>query len=103
LQTTIPHNPYVDLLPFPSVRDRLLKAGEVVNAYEMWADLTGGDVRVWGARPWEKRGWEVGERFARKWWWVLDQGVLDTGNFWREARGERSLSLEGVLEGMRRG
>jgi len=46
----------------------LLKAGDVVNSVETWADLTVGDVRVWGARPCENRGWEVGERFVRKWW-----------------------------------
>jgi hypothetical protein len=33
-----------------------------------------------------------------KWSWVLGQGALDTGNFWREARGEEGLAVEGFLE-----
>jgi hypothetical protein len=59
--------------------------------------LTAGDVRAWGSTPWERTGWEVGERFVRKWWWVLDQGVLNVGNFWREARGEGPLRIQEVM------
>jgi len=29
----------------------------------------------------------AGSGFVRKWWWVLDQGVLDKGNFVLEGRG----------------
>jgi hypothetical protein len=97
LQSTTPHAPYIDLLPFPSVRNKLLQAGDLINSYEMWNDLTHGDSRVWGASPWEDSGWELGVGFVRKWWWVLDQGVLDKGNFWRGVRGEGRLRLEDVL------
>jgi hypothetical protein len=96
LQLTTPHLPYIDLLPFPSVRNNLLLAGSLVSAPEIWADFTSGDIRVWGSTPWEPTGWEIGERFARKWWWVLDQGVVEKGNFWRGVRGEGGLVVEGL-------
>jgi hypothetical protein len=97
LQSTTPHAPYIDLLPFPSVRNKLLQAGGLINSYEMWNDLTHGDSRVWGASPWEDSGWELGVGFVRKWWWILDQGALDKGNFWKGVRGEGALKLQDVL------
>jgi Domain of unknown function (DUF3425) len=97
LQLTTPHLPYIPLLPFPSLRQKLLLAGSLVPSEELWDDFTRGDIRVWGSTPWESTGWEIGERFARKWWWVLDQGVLDRANFWRAVRGERALRIEDVV------
>ncbi|KAE9365607.1 hypothetical protein N431DRAFT_387927 [Stipitochalara longipes BDJ] len=97
LQSTAPHMPYIDLIPFPSVRNKLLQAGDLINGHEMWHDLAHGDSRVWGNSPWEDSGWEIGVRFVRRWWWILDQGVLDRGNFWRGVRGEEALRLQDVL------
>jgi hypothetical protein len=34
LQSSLPHYPYIDLIPFPSFRDKLLKAGDVVDGHE---------------------------------------------------------------------
>lgn len=55
---------------------------------------------MWGSTPWEDSGWELGVGFVRKWWWVLDQGVLDKGNFWRGVRGEGGLRLSDVLRSL---
>jgi hypothetical protein len=93
LQSTVPHFPYVDLLPFPSLRDNLLKAGEIVNALEMWSDLSNGGVKVWGRQSWDERNWEVGEGFARKWWFLMDESILRVTNFWRRLRDEVDLEI----------
>jgi hypothetical protein len=96
LQLSIPHLPYIDLLPFPAVRNNLLLADSLVSCPEIWADFTSGDIRVWGSTPWEPTGWEIGERFARKWWWILDRGVVEKGNFWRGVRGEGGLVVKAL-------
>lgn len=43
----------------------------------------------------------TGSGFVRKWWWVLDQGVLDNGNFLGGVRGEGTLHLQDILGSMR--
>jgi hypothetical protein len=62
----------------------------------MWQDLSVGEVKVWGNTPWEGDGWEIGERFAVKWWFLMDEEVLKGTNFWRRMRDERVLTLEGI-------
>jgi hypothetical protein len=102
LQCSKPHYPYVDLLPFPSLRDNLLKAGDIIDSREMWDDLSAGEIKVWGSTPWDKTGWEVGERFARKWWFLMTEEVLEKANFWRAGRGDRRLSVSEIKGGVRK-
>ncbi|KAG4433049.1 hypothetical protein IFR05_011467 [Cadophora sp. M221] len=97
LQTTTPHLPYVDIIPFSAIRDRLLQSQHIIDGVEIWGDITR-DVRVWGNTPRDDRGWEMGERFAVKWWFLLDDEVLRTTNFWRRTRDERSLSMAEIKE-----
>jgi len=95
-QATIPHYPYIDLLPIPALRDKLVAANAIIDVKEMWRDLSAGNVRVWGACPWEEFGWEIEERFAVKWWFLMDEKVLRSTNFWRVNRGESCLNLEKI-------
>lgn len=90
--------PYIDILPFSSLRDSLLRASEVVHAAEFWSDMVSGNLRVWGMTPWDKRGWEVRETFAKKWWWLITEDVLEETNFWRVSRGEKPLLLGSLIE-----
>ncbi|KAH7312126.1 hypothetical protein BKA65DRAFT_518259 [Rhexocercosporidium sp. MPI-PUGE-AT-0058] len=39
-QTTTPHLPYVDLIPFSPIRNRLLESQNFINGVESWADVT---------------------------------------------------------------
>ncbi len=93
LQSRLPHFPYVDLIPFPSMRDQLLKSSQSIDRDEIWLDLAMGGFSVWGITPWDKRGWEVHVDFAKKWWWLMTDEVLDESNFWRLQRGEEKLSI----------
>ena len=94
LQSRLPHFPYIDLLPFPSMREKLLRCGEVINQDKIWSDLTAGGFTVWGKTSWDKRGWEVHMDFASKWWWLMTDKVLDESNFWRMQRGEKILTIK---------
>jgi hypothetical protein len=90
-QQLIPHKPYVDMLPWSSLRDRILNSITTINEIEFVLDL--GDLKVWGSTPWDPTGWEVGPGFARKWWFLIDDKMLQTTNFWRSQRGEEALVL----------
>lgn len=93
LQLTLPHWPYVDIIPLPALRSKLLQAHDIIDPHDIWQDLVDGEVRVWGSQSWDERGWEISERFALKWWFLMDEEVLGTTNFWRAARGDQGLDV----------
>ena len=98
-QEIIPHKPYIDMLPWASLRDKLLKCANTINETEFVVDMVSMDLRIWGKRPWDPRSWEVGPAFAQKWWFLMDEEILETSNFWRSQRGEEDILLGGVLLG----
>lgn len=99
LQLRVPHFPYIDLLPFPSLRDKLLTFSESIDRDEIWSDLAAGGFIVWGKTSWDMRGWEVQTDFGNKWWWLMTDEVLEESNFWRSQRGEEILNIRPVKNG----
>jgi len=55
------------------------------------------EIKVWGASSWDPIGWEISPGFAKKWWFLIDDGILQTANFWRSQRGEEPLPLDPTL------
>ncbi|KAK9489821.1 hypothetical protein V1508DRAFT_406799 [Lipomyces doorenjongii] len=103
LQRTVPHHPWIDLLPSPTLRDNILRAGVDFDDAELCFDLVefcnlvggseGRGLIVWGCDPSDPYSWEVSEGFASKWGWVIrdcSELFLST-NYWREIRGEKKL------------
>lgn len=100
LQCTTPHHPWIDLFPFPRMRDNLLRASDT---YDEWAlcnvlvdfchvpqEQTG--LIVW-TDPWEQPGWEVSEAFLGKWRWVVEgcEELMASTRHWRRIRVEQEL------------
>ena len=92
-QQVVPHQPYVDMLPWSSLRDRILNSLTAINESEFVQDMSSSDLKVWGSTPWDPTGWEIGPEFAKKWWFLMDDGIMRTTNFWRGQRGEEALVL----------
>ncbi|KAF5540747.1 light induced alcohol dehydrogenase Bli-4 [Fusarium mexicanum] len=67
LQKSVPHLSYLDMLPWASLRDKLLKSLSIINEEEFARDMQFGSLKVWGTVPWDPMGWEVGESFAKRW------------------------------------
>ncbi|KAK9244236.1 hypothetical protein V1506DRAFT_507731 [Lipomyces tetrasporus] len=102
LQRTVPHHPWLDLFPYPVMRDNILLAGEDFDDTELCIDLvefcnvashgerTG--LVVWG-EPSDPYSWEVSEGFVKKWGWVIRgcRELFMSPNYWREKRGEKKL------------
>ncbi|KAI8718286.1 hypothetical protein NCS52_00606900 [Fusarium sp. LHS14.1] len=97
LQKTIPHPPFVDVIPFSGVRDRLLRSLAVIDLEKLTIDLTGGAFKVWGSVTLDGTSWEVSEEFAKKWWFLIDGELLRATNFWRRQRLEPSISASDIL------
>ncbi|KAF2003775.1 NAD(P)-binding protein [Amniculicola lignicola CBS 123094] len=67
-QQIVPHQPYVDMLPWSSLRDRILNSPTAINEMELLMDMD--SLRVWGSTPWDPMGWEVPADFVKKWWFL---------------------------------
>jgi hypothetical protein len=93
LQKTVPHPPLVDIIPFPGVRNRLIRSLDVIDLEKLSHDLVDGAFRVWGNTTWDGTGWEVSEAFARRWWFLMDEQLINVTNFWRRQRLERALLM----------
>jgi hypothetical protein len=65
-QLIIPHKPYIDMLPWSLLRDRILSSISAINEAEFVKDMA--DLKVWGSTPYDPMGWEISAEFARKWW-----------------------------------
>ncbi|KAF2967181.1 hypothetical protein GQX73_g6390 [Xylaria multiplex] len=107
-QSSIPHHPVIDLLPWPNVRDRIILlmglpdearppalAGPLAIAqlaYDLEDAAEG--VRIWGDDPCEPTAWEVGQVLFERWWFVFDRQVVDQSNYWRRLRGAATLCMK---------
>ncbi|KAI0971434.1 hypothetical protein F4678DRAFT_84347 [Xylaria arbuscula] len=107
-QSSIPHHPVIDLLPWPSVRDRIILllglpdeacppalSGPLAIAqlaYDLEDSAEG--VRIWGDDPCEPTSWEVGQVLFERWWFVFDRKVVEQSNYWRKLRGAATLCMK---------
>lgn len=100
IQRSIPHHPWLDLLPVRQMRDNLILAGEFEEETQLCLDMKGsgsmrserGGIIVW-SDPWDPAGWEVTEAFARSWGWVIMNcyDLAHSTNRWRAKRNEKPL------------
>ena len=97
LQRSVPHHPYIDLFPFPLMRDRLIQFGDILDEDALCADFAGETTDpqlgehtgliVWG-EPWDPQSWEIAEALWKKWSSLLMgcSGLLEATNYWRRKR-----------------
>lgn len=104
-QLSVPHHPAIDILPWPAVRNRLIKMynmpsdfwprhpsdGTESSLVRFIYDMEDDGVRVTGADPAKESAWEIDQRFFENWWWALDQAIVANTNLKRLARGQKML------------
>ena len=99
IQEQIVHDPMYDAIPFSSLRDRLILCKDQHDVVTLFRDFgeactlhtrEGGDVL-------DPRNWELSEPFLRKYYYVIDQEVIDIANHWRRQRGDKRLELGQLL------
>ncbi|PTB68150.1 hypothetical protein BBK36DRAFT_1195014 [Trichoderma citrinoviride] len=114
LQRSTPHHPWIDILPFPQMRDNLLRleSSSSVAAEKQQYDadslchwMVGLDpsqkesgLILWG-EPWDLAAWEVTAEFLDRWGWTLE-GCVDlfrSTNYWRSKRGLKPLFTLGKM------
>lgn len=104
LQLTTTHHPWLDLFPFPKMRDNLLLAVSFLSAGEeqqLFEDVMESDgnkdewtgLVVWG-EPWDPKSWEVSIPFLERWAWLINgcPEIIASTNHWRRRRGEGPIT-----------
>ncbi|CAG8304602.1 unnamed protein product [Penicillium nalgiovense] len=108
-QRLIPHHPVLDLLPWPSTRDKLIQVfnlpvnlrpqtaqdpmGIVRLVYDM-EDSSGEGMKVNGQDPFKPQEWEIGQLLFQRWWWAFESNVVENSNCARRGRGKEMLRIE---------
>ncbi|KFX85747.1 hypothetical protein V490_09440 [Pseudogymnoascus sp. VKM F-3557] len=103
LQRKVPHHPWIDLFPFPALRDNILSQGEDFDDDDLCYDLVEvchapserSGLIVW-SDPWDPLGWEATTEFISKWGWMLRgcPELLFSTNYWREKRSEEAIVFD---------
>ncbi|CAH0027929.1 unnamed protein product [Clonostachys rhizophaga] len=106
LQLITPHNPLIDSVPFPEMRNNLILEADKYDMAELASDGYGGlfggfsdlelrGVIVWGD-PWKLDQWEITDAFSKKYQFLLANcgDLIESTNRWRESRGEDRLIVE---------
>ena len=112
-QITIEHHPYIDILPFPTLRRNLITHLEEIDEDEFFQDMITGLV-CWGGAgigrkdreestgnastgtPWDVRSWEARVWFLQKYWTLLggeDGELVRQSEWWRSVRGEDTVEV----------
>lgn len=103
LQIAVKHHPWIDLIPFPRMRDNILSAVEasLIDTKALGMDVlnvhnssNAASLIVWGD-AWDPQGWEASIPFLKKWGWLVQDcpELLEATNAWRQKRGENSISF----------
>ncbi|CAH0052435.1 unnamed protein product [Clonostachys solani] len=108
LQIQVIHHPWIDLIPFPTLRNNLLREVDAgtVDDDDLCCDLM--DISdsdpnlinrpamiVWGQAS-DDKVWEVNAAFLRKWGFLVKgcPDIIASTNSWRAKRGEGPLIFE---------
>ncbi|MCJ1398236.1 hypothetical protein MMC11_001433 [Xylographa trunciseda] len=103
-----PHPPWLDLIPFPTMRERAITlmttSPPLLNILELKTDvLLNEGIFCWNVdgkksgQPWDMRSWEAAPWFLKKWWLLLDgeEGeIWKQTQWWRGMRGEENVTMD---------
>ncbi|OBT42628.1 hypothetical protein VE00_06060 [Pseudogymnoascus sp. WSF 3629] len=107
IQGKIPHHPLLDILPWPSVRNKFIyifsqpvelrpkAARDPMALIKLQYDLedSAEGVRILNEDCYNGKNWEIGQVVFQNWWWALDRGVVEHSNRLRARRGAPPLQL----------
>ncbi|KAE9370116.1 hypothetical protein N431DRAFT_484424 [Stipitochalara longipes BDJ] len=88
-QILFPHHPYLDLLPFPALRERAITLAGMFNAMDLKLDVfregltcspsARNNEYLGNNQPWDVRSWEVKPWFWKKWRLLMDSSAAIGG------------------------
>lgn len=106
-QRLIPHHHIFDIIPWPSVRTRIIcvfaqpvhtrpaSARDPDALMKLFYDMDDAceGMRITGEDWADGENWEIGEVVYRHWWWCFDRKIVDRSNALRRQRGLGRLTM----------
>ncbi|OBZ85906.1 hypothetical protein A0J61_06045 [Choanephora cucurbitarum] len=94
LQLTIPHDPRIDLIPTPHMRDRMILFRDQFDLDDCFRCLLGHSV-FHGGDPAIAANWQLPSEFFEKYWFLtIDYDLRRTTNKWRRLQGLDDLDFK---------
>ncbi|KAF9008882.1 hypothetical protein BDQ17DRAFT_1301065 [Cyathus striatus] len=95
VQRTVPHESVIDRILHPELRDRMILLRGRYDLVDCLIDYRHA-VTIHGDDVLAHSNWEIGEKFLRKYGFLIDQPTLTISNRWRRERGESELLLSEI-------
>ncbi|KAI9480337.1 MAG: hypothetical protein EXX96DRAFT_562227 [Benjaminiella poitrasii] len=94
LQLTIPHDPRIDLVPTPHMRDRMILFRDQFDLDDCFRCLLSYSV-FHGGDPAIAANWQLPQEFFEKYWFLtIDYDLRRTTNHWRRLQGLSDLDFK---------
>jgi len=96
-QLETPHYYGIDLLPSPSLRDRLLTVpSDIARRFIQEIGILGqredkGQLIIWGEDAKNEINWELSQSTLQEFGWVVGRVWVNRANYWRQKRGIAAL------------
>lgn len=91
LQLAIPHDPRIDLIPTPHMRDRMIIFRDQMDYDRCFALLINGAV-YHGGDPTMSASWELPPEFFTEFWYLAINYDVNRTNTWRRLKGLREIN-----------
>ncbi|KAG1151550.1 hypothetical protein G6F37_004154 [Rhizopus arrhizus] len=96
LQLIIPHDPRIDLVPTPHMRDRMILFRDQFDLDDCFRCILSGSV-FHGGDPAVAANWELPAEFFGKYWFLtIDYDLRRTTNYWRRLQGLNDIDFKGT-------
>ncbi|KAG7097146.1 hypothetical protein E1B28_004524 [Marasmius oreades] len=97
VQRTVPHESVIDRILHPEVRDRMILYRNRFDLVDCLLDYRN-DVTIHGDDVLAHSNWEIGEKWLRKYGYLVDPVTLNIMNRWRRERGEVEIRLSDLTQ-----
>ncbi|KAI9257598.1 hypothetical protein BY458DRAFT_460826 [Sporodiniella umbellata] len=92
LQLAIPHDPRIDLIPTPHMRDRMILFRDIMD-YDRCFDMLLNGAVYHGGDPTMSASWELPAAFFSEFWYLAINYDLNKTNTWRRLKGLPEVGL----------
>uniref|UniRef100_A0A0W0FCJ1 BZIP domain-containing protein n=1 Tax=Moniliophthora roreri TaxID=221103 RepID=A0A0W0FCJ1_MONRR len=92
VQRTVPHESVIDRILHPELRDRMILLRTRFDLVDCLLDYRN-NVTIHGDDVLAHNNWEIGEKWLRKYSFLVEPATLNIMNRWRRERGEPELRL----------
>ncbi|KAF5370118.1 hypothetical protein D9758_001221 [Tetrapyrgos nigripes] len=95
VQRTVPHESVIDRILHPELRDRMILLRTRFDLVDCLIEYRSA-ITIHGDDVLAHNNWEIGEKWLRKYGFLVEQSTLNIMNRWRRERGEPELRLSDI-------